>query len=510
MNSLPENLPDDPVLLKQMLGQMLEERQLDKGKIVRLEEQNALLLQRLFGRKSEQTADAATPQLALFNEVESVVEPVDDASDEEVVAPTKRRGKRKPLPADLPRIEIIHELPEHELTCVCGCRKHTIGEEVSEQLEIVPMQIRVISHVRKVYGCRDCEMAPVTADKPAQLIEKSMASPSVLAMLLTTKYVDGLPLHRFEKVLGRHGVDIPRQTLARWVIQCGEHFQPLLNLMRDSLLGSRVIHCDETRVQVLKEPVRDPSSQPWMWVQTGGPPDKPVILFDYSTSRAQEVPRRLLDGYRGYVMTDDYAGYNALGGQAGVERLGCWAHARRKFVEAQKVQPKGKTGRADIALNLINKLYGVERDLKDACDDDRKTGRHDRSLPVLAQLKSWMEKTQPQVTSQNALGKAIGYLASNWNKLERYVEEGYLPIDNNPAERAIRPFVIGRKNWLFSDTPKGARASAQLYSLVETAKANGQEPYAWLRHALERLPLATSVEDYEALLPWNCSPVSPS
>jgi hypothetical protein len=247
-----------------------------------------------------------------------------------------------------------------------------------------------------------------------------------------------------------------------------------------------------------------------MWVQTGGPPDKPVILFDYSTSRAQEVPTRLLDGYRGYVMTDDYAGYNALGAQTGVERLGCWAHARRKFVEAQKVQPKGKTGRADIALNLINKLYGVERDLKDACDDDRKTGRHDRSLPVLAQLKSWMEKTQPQVTSQNALGKAIGYLASNWNKLERYAEEGYLPIDNNLAERAIRPFVIGRKNWLFSDTPKGATASAQLYSLVETAKANGQEPYAWLRHALERLPLATSVEDYEALLPWNCSLVSPN
>lgn len=265
-------------------------------------------------------------------------------------------------------------------------------------------------------------------------------------MLLTTKYVDGLPLHRFEKVLGRHGIDIPRQTLARWVIQCGEHFQSLLNLMRDSLLASRIIHCDETRVQVLKEPDREPSSQSWMWVQTGGPPDKPVILFDYSTSRAQEVPTRLLNGYRGYVMTDDYAGYHALGAQSGVERLGCWAHARRKFVEAQKVQPKGKTRRADIARHLINKLYGIERDLKDNVDEDRKTGRHERSLSVLAQLKSWMEKTQPQVTAQNALGKAVGYLASNWNKLERYVEQGYLPIDNNAAERAIRPFVIGRKN----------------------------------------------------------------
>lgn len=505
---MPKDLPDDPALLKQLLEQMLIERESNKGRIVHLEEENALLRQRLFGRKSEQTTDLATPQLALFNEAESIAEPVGEDVEEEVVAPAKRRGKRKPLPADLPRIEVIHELPEHELTCACGCRKHVIGEEVSEQLEIVPMQIRVIKHVRKVYGCRDCETAPVTADKPAQLIEKSMASPSVLAMLLTTKYVDGLPLHRFEKVLSRHGIDIPRQTLARWVIQCGEHFQPLLNLMRDSLLASRVIHCDETRVQVLKEPDREPSSQSWMWVQTGGPPDKPVILFDYSTSRSQEVPTRLLNGYCGYLMTDDYAGYNALGAQDGVERLGCWAHARRKFVEAQKLQPKGKTGRADIALKLISKLYGIEIAYKESSDEDRKNGRQDLSLKVMSELKAWMEKTLPYMTTQNALGKAVTYLANNWSKLERYVEQGYLPIDNNTAERAIRPFVIGRKNWLFSDTPKGATASAQLYSLVETAKANGQEPYAWLRHALERLPQASSVEDYEALLPWNCKPGS--
>lgn len=505
---MPKDLPDDPALLKQLLEQMLIERESNKGRIVHLEEENALLRQRLFGRKSEQTTDLATPQLALFNEAESIAEPVGEDVEEEVVAPAKRRGKRKPLPADLPRIEVIHELPEHELTCACGCRKHVIGEEVSEQLEIVPMQIRVIKHVRKVYGCRDCETAPVTADKPAQLIEKSMASPSVLAMLLTTKYVDGLPLHRFEKVLGRHGIDIPRQTLARWVIQCGEHFQPLLNLMRDSLLASRVIHCDETRVQVLKEPDREPSSQSWMWVQTGGPPDKPVILFDYSTSRSQEVPTRLLDGYCGYLMTDDYAGYNALGAQDGVERLGCWAHARRKFVEAQKVQPKGKTGRADIALKLISKLYGIEIAYKESSDEGRKKGRQDLSLKVMSELKAWVEKTLPYMTTQNALGKAVTYLANNWSKLERYVEQGYLPIDNNTAERAIRPFVIGRKNWLFNDTPKGATASAQLYSLVETAKANGQEPYAWLRHALERLPQASSVEDYEALLPWNCKPGS--
>lgn len=209
MISVPDNLPDDPAALKQLLAQLLAERTVDKGQIVDLKEQVKLLRDRLFNRKSEQTVESNTPQLALFNEPESQWVPTADDADEEVVAPSKQRGKRKPLSADLPRIEVIHDLPEHELTCACGCRKHVVGEQTSEQLDIVPMQIRVLKHVRKIYGCRGCETAPVTADKPAQLIEKSMASPSVLAMLLTTKYVDGLPLHRFETVLNRHGIEIP-------------------------------------------------------------------------------------------------------------------------------------------------------------------------------------------------------------------------------------------------------------------------------------------------------------
>lgn len=494
-----DSLPDDPVLLKAL--------------ILQLQEQVSLLRHKLFSPKSERSAeDVDSPQLAMFNEAEELVEEPACVAEsdgkkteaEDVVAPVKRRGKRKPLPAELPRVEVIHELPEHELTCACGCRKQAIGEETSEQLEIIPMQVRVIKHIRKIYACKACEAAPITADRPAQLIEKSLASSSVLAMLLTTKYADGIPLYRFEKMLSRHGVDIPRQTLARWVIQSGEQLQPLLNLMRDKLLGYPVLHCDETRLQVLHEPGRDPTTQSWMWVQSGGPPERPVTLFDYTTSRAQEVPLRLLDGYRGYLMTDDYAGYNAVAAQAGIERQACWAHARRKFVEAQKVQPKGKTGRADMALNQINKLYGIERDLKDASDAERQAARVQHSQPLLDQLKIWLDKTQPQVAGQTALGKAVNYLASNWSRLVRYVEAGNLPIDNNRAENAIRPFVIGRKNWLFSDTPKGATASAQIYSLIETAKANGQEPYAWLRHVLDRLPTASSVEDYEALLPWNC------
>ena len=389
--------------------------------IVDLNEQIKLLRDRLFNRKSEQSLEPNTPQLALFNEPESEPMVADGEHDEEVVTPTARRGKRKPLSANLPRIEVIHDLPEHELTCACGCSKHVVGEETSEQLDIVPMQIRVIKHIRKVYGCRGCEAAPATADNPAQLIEKSMASPSVLVMLLTTKYVDGLPLHRFEKVLSRPGIDIPRQTLARWIIQCSAHFQPLLNLMRDRLLESPVIHCDETRVQVLKEPGREPTSQSWMWVQASAGPDRNIVLFDYSSSRAQEVPLRLLESYRGYLMTDDYAGYNRLALQPDVERLACRAHVRRKFVEAQKVQPKGTTERADVALAMINKLYGIERGLKDVSDGQRYVERQVQSLPTLVQLKTWLDKTQAHVTPKSTLGQALHYLANNWSRLVRYV-----------------------------------------------------------------------------------------
>lgn len=214
-------------------------------------------------------------------------------------------------------------------------------------------------------------------------------------------------------------------------------------------------------------------------MQASGPPDRKVVLFDYTSNRAQDVPLRLLERYQGYVMTDDNADYNALALQPGIERLACMAHARPKLVEAQKMQPKGKAGHADMALALINKLYGVERELNDASDEQRLTGRQEKSLAILGQLKSWLDKTEPHMTPQTVLGKAVNYLASNWSRLERYVEVGYLPIDNNPAERAIKPFVIGCKVWLFS-----------------------QEPYTWLPHA-------QSVADYEALLPWNCSPEMP-
>ena len=257
-----------------------------------------------------------------------------------------RRGKRQPLPAELPRIDVIHKVPEAERTCACGTPMVKIGEDVSEQLDIVPMQVRVLRHIRIRYGCPTGEHAPVVAPAPAQVLPKSNASNDLLAMLITAKYVDGLPLARFEYVLGRAGVIVPRQTLARWIIGAASAFQPLLNLLRDTLLDGSVIHMDETPVQVLKEAGRAASSPSYMWVQRGGPPGKPVVLFDYDPSRSGQVPLRLLAGWRGYLMTDGYEAYNAVVVGEQIDHLGCWVHARRYFVDAAKLQVKGKRGRA--------------------------------------------------------------------------------------------------------------------------------------------------------------------
>lgn len=479
------------------------------GHIQHLLEQFVLLRHKQFGVSSEQG------QGRLFDEAEVLAAETTDTQDIATIPPetpssstaakpeVKARGKRAPLPTELPRVEIVHDVPEAERTCPCGTPMVVIGQQVSEQLDIVPMQIRVLRHVRNTYGCPGSIHAPVTAALPPQPLPKSNASPDFLTMLLIVKYIDGLPLARFEYVLDRHGVKVPRQTLARWVIGAAALLQPLHNLMRDNLFDGPFLHMDETVVQVLKERDKSPTSNSYMWVQAGGPPGKPVVIYDYDPSRSGSVPTRLLQDYKGYLMTDGYDGYNALARTEGIEHLVCWAHVRRKFVEATRVQAKGKKGRADEAVALIGKLYGIERDCKEAKDAERFLARQKFSLPVLAELREWLDKTRPAVVPGSALGKALSYMHDYWEKLIRYVERGDLPIDNNRVENAIRPFVIGRKAWLFSDTPAGAHASAVIYSLLQTAKANGHEPYAWLRHVMRKLPAAKTLEEFEALLPWN-------
>ena len=481
--------------------------------VIRMLEQAVLARQRMFGASSEQLS----AQSRLFDEAEALAQTSTEAQDVApiaVEAPASAsdthkpdvkpgRGKRAPLAAGLPRVDVLHDVPEADRTCACGTPMVEIGEDISEQLDIVPMQVRVLRHIRKRYGCATKLHTPVTAALPAQPLPKSNASADFLAMLLAVKFVDGMPLARFENVLERHSATVPRQTLARWVIGSSGVLQPLHNLIRDVLLGSALIHMDETVVQVLKEPGKAPTSNSYMWVQTGGPPDKQVVLYDYDPSRSAKVPTRLLEGYQGYLMTDGYDGYNEIARTPGIERLACWAHVRRRFVDAVRVQPKGKRGKADEAVSLIGKLYRIEREHKEAAPVDRHQARQSDSLPVLAELHAWMLTHTPLVAPKSALGTALAYMGHLWPQLTRYTERGDLPIDNNAAENKIRPFVIGRKAWLFSDTPAGAHASAVIYSLVQTATANGLEPYAWLRRVLRDLPAAKTVEAVEALLPWN-------
>ncbi|MDP5211319.1 IS66 family transposase, partial [Microbulbifer sp. 2205BS26-8] len=414
----------------------------------------------------------------------------DPAPTTETVTYTRKKpAGRKPLPEDLPRVRIEHDLPEEEKLCICGCQMQLIGEALSEQLDIIPAKIQILQQTRKKYACKACESGVKTAALPLQPIPKSNASPGLLAHIAVAKYQDALPLARQTKIFRRIGVDLPRNTLANWIIRSSELVQPLLNLFEDKLQEGLIIQCDETPLQVLKELDKAPQSQSYMWVRLGGAPGQKVVLYDYHPSRSGAVANTLLSGFNGYLQTDDYVGYHAVGTEQGIIHLGCWAHARRKFVEAQKVaggktsKPKGKKqlSKADIALNYIGHLYGIERKGQRLTADERYRLRQKESLPVLAKIHNWLEKTLPKSLPKTTLGKALGYLHKNWKKLLVYTEDGRLNIDNNAAENAIRPFVIGRKNWLFSDTPRGAKASAALYGLIETAKANGLEPYDYLR-----------------------------
>ncbi|WP_051687358.1 IS66 family transposase [Microbulbifer sp. HZ11] len=509
-----EQLPDDIDALKALLVQQQSQLLQKQQRIDLLEEQILLMRDTHFARSSEQSPD----QYGFFDEaeVESETPAPDLAAEppsENATKPQSRKTSgRRALPAELPRVRREHDLPEEQKSCTCGCQLQAIGEEISEQLDIIPAKIQVIQHVRKKYGCKTCESNVKTAPLPAQPIPKSNASPGLLAQVTVAKYQDALPLARQEKIFARYGVDLPRNTLANWIIRCGELVQPLLNLMEDRLRSGPIIQCDETPVQVLKEPDKPPESKSYMWVRLGGLPDEQVVLYDYHASRSGDVAGRLLSGYTGYLQTDDYAGYHAVGSENTITHIGCWAHARRKFIEAQKVtggkdkksKSKSKSpSKADIALNYIGHLYGIERQAKTCTAEERYQIRQAKSLPVLDKLRGWLDKNLPKILPKSTLGKAMSYLDKNWTKLYRYTEDGRLRIDNNAAENAIRPFVIGRKNWLFSDTPKGAKASAALYSLIETAKLNGLEPHKYLAAVYSRLPQAESVEATEALLPWK-------
>jgi len=502
MQIAPDQLPDDIDALKSLVVDQAVRNEQLQSKVLILQEQLNLALAKRYAASSEKISP---DQVCMFDEAEADVPAIEDADDVILVpAHTRKKRGRKPLPDNLPRIDVIHDLPESERHCDHDGRLLSeIGEVISEQLDIIPAKIQVIRHIRKKYACT-CGQCIKTAPLPAQPIPKSMASPGLLAHIAVSKYQDALPLYRQETILQRIGVDLPRATLANWMIQAGTLIQPVINLLRDRLLDYDILQMDETTVQVLNEAGKTAQSKSYLWLQRGGPPDQPVVLYDYDPGRGAGVPKRLLAGFTGYLQTDGYDGYNAVVAVNGLTHVGCMAHARRKFSEAVKAQGKNKKrGKAHRGLALIQKLYRVEKQARRLTSDERYTCRQQQARPVLDDLRSWLDDTLPLVPPTSATGKALNYLHREWDKLTHYLDDGRLEIDNNGAENAIRPFVVGRKNWLFSASVKGVKASANLYSLIETAKANGLEPYAYLRYLFTELPQAETVEAIEALLPGN-------
>ncbi|MGC2221102.1 MAG: IS66 family transposase, partial [Methylocella sp.] len=409
---------------------------------------------------------------------------------------------RKAIAAHLPRVAIVHDLAKDDQHCACGSPLVEIGSEVSEQLDYVPPKIRVLQHVRKKYACPGCEQCVKTAPLPAQILPKTNAAPGLLAHLVTSKYVDALPLYRQEAIFARYGVSLPRATQAAWIIALAERVQPLINLMDERLRASGYIRIDETPVQVINSE-RPATAEHWMWVRVAGPPRQRIILFDYDPSRGHEVAQRLLEGAHGTIQSDGHHAYDRAAKGYGLIHCGCIAHARRKFFEAIKALPKevrDQPTAAHEAVRRIDELYKIERDIGTFSDAERAAVRKEKAAPLLESLNVWATGLMQGTLPSGKLGEALVYLRNQWPKLIRYVDDGQVAIDTNLAERAIR------RNWLFADTVSGARASAHMYSLVQTARANELEPYAYLCRLFAELPVAQTVEQIEALLPWNIKP----
>ena len=482
-----------------------------------LREQVRLLRSQLYGSKTEKKLrDKDDSQALLFNEAEACISEEEEQAREEIKVPahTRKKRGRRPLPEDLPRVDVIHDLSDKEKICACGCIKDRIGEEVSEQLDIIPAKVQVIRNIRYKYVCKSCE--GVEADEPAvsiaplppMIIPKSIATPGLLAYTFTSKFADALPFYRQEKLFERIGIDISRSSMCNWAIKVAEQCEPLMELLNKDIRSGPLISIDETTVQVMKEPGRSNTTKSYMWIFRGGHPDKPLLAYRYAPTRSGDVASEYLNGYKGYVQTDGYGGYDFIDKDPDMYHVGCWAHARRKFVDVIKASgksqsAKSRTGNAEKAVGYIGNLYAIEKEAKEKnlTPDETHTLRQQKAKPVLDEFNSWLNTKYTQTSPQGLLGKAINYTLKQWDRLIRYIEDGRLRPDNNLTENAIRPFVVGRKNWLFSGNPKGAKASATLYSLIESAKANGLEPYKYLRFIFDKIPFASSENDYKSLLP---------
>jgi transposase len=479
-----------------------------RAEVTRLRAENAALQTKLdqalkhrFGRRSER--QPATPRAT-------------------AAPPTRRRDEhgRAALPEHLERRELVHDLTDAEKLCpCCGRMRLCIGTQTAEQLDLEPARVFVLRTVRKSYACPCCDPVTVPAEQrlqtagPAQVgpIAKGLCGPGLLAHVITAKFADHVPVHRLAGQLGRSGVNIACSTLGDWLAQAADLLTPLYQLMHQRLLLSRVLHGDDTAVK-LRVVGADRTRKAHLWVCIGDA-DYPYVVFDFSVGYTAAEPERFLAGYRGYLQADALAQYEGLYGPDGIWHCCCWAHARRKFVSAAE----GGDDRANVALAWIGQLYAIERDLPPLLppsdepaspaqrrqrEEQRRAARQARVVPILAALKAWLDERRPQVLPKSALGQALGYALNHWDALQRYLEQGYLAIDNNLSERTLRAIAVGRNNWGVIGSETGGQTAAVLYSIVGTCKHLGINPWRYLQEALPGVFALGEAPTAEQLLPW--------
>ena len=496
------------------LLQMIEDL---KKQVKNLTEAVLLLRKNRFGSRSERTRNLMEEdgQLNLFNEIELEGDPNKKEKDPIQLSHNKvkvrqPKTRREVVTHGLPEEEVILDIPEKEANCAqCGTKLKTIGKKVvREALQYIPASLKIIRYVQISYECPRCKHTEqpymVARKAPAPVLNHSLASPSTVANIITEKYLNALPLYRQETIWHSMGVDLSRTTMANWLIRCTEeYFAPLVERIRADLVKRHILHADETRVQVLKEPGRKPQSQSQMWVYTTARQDKkPAVVFDYQPSRSGDCPKKFLGDFNGYLQTDGYSAYHKV---PGAILCGCWAHLRRKFVEALQVKNPGDTSTtAETGLQYCNTIFDEEAKLTDKTREERYAKRLKLEKPVLEAFWAWLASLH--VLPKSKLGDAVTYATNQKPYLENYLLDGCCEISNNRAENAIRPFTIGRKNWLFADTPKGASASAAIYSLVESAKVNNLDVFKYFNYILTLMPgmdWHNRPELLEKLLPWS-------
>ena len=511
---------------EKLLGQ---EQQLltQNERLAKMEQQIEVLMEALrlarhkkFGASSEKSEDNLTEQLSfLFNEAE-VFSAAEKEAEENVttVAAHKRHKKHEytldNIPEGIETKQVEHRLGGEDLVCPqCGNTMTEIGKEVVRTLEIIPAQMVVREDIYYTYACRSCsenadegcETPVVKAPREKNIIPGSFATPEAIAHIMTQKFVMGSPLYRQEQEINRKGIHLSRQTMSNWILKATEDYlTPVYEQLHRELLTREVLHADETPLQVLHEPGKKPQSDSYMWLyRTSGDVDEPIVLYEYQPGRGAKHPKEFLAGYKGYLHTDGYAGYHDLG--EAITVVGCWAHMRRKFDEAVKSLPKGKTkgSSASQGLTYCNLLFGIEQEIADKTTDQRYEERLKQAKPVLDAMLSWANSRT--AAPKSALGKAFHYLKEQWPYLTNYLKDGRLEISNNRAERSIKPFVIDRKNFLFANTPKGATGSAIMFSLIQTAIENGLDPYKYLTWLLKQAKDAdlADIRVVQSLLPWN-------